>query len=224
MFLDADDREELRKRFEANLVNKVRLIHFTRELDCQYCRETKQLLTELSELSDKIQLEIYNFYTDTDKVQEFRIDKVPATVIASEDKDYGIRYFGIPSGYEFASLLSDIEMVSRGVSGLSQRSIEKIKEIDVPVHIQVFVTPTCPYCPSAVHLAHQLAMESDFITADMVEAIEFPDLAEKYMVMGVPKVVMNDIYYFEGALPERHYVDKVLEAARKTKETIKQQN
>ncbi len=224
MFLDADDREELRKRFEANLVNKVRLIHFTRELDCQYCRETKQLLTELSELSDKIQLEIYNFYTDTDKVQEFRIDKVPATVIASEDKDYGVRYFGIPSGYEFASLLSDIEMVSRGVSGLSQRSIEKIKEIDVLVHIQVFVTPTCPYCPSAVHLAHQLAMESDFITADMIEAIEFPELAEKYMVMGVPKIVINDIYYFEGALPERHYVDKVLEAARKTKEAIKQQN
>lgn len=224
MFLDADDREELRKRFEENLVNKVRVIHFTRELDCQYCRETKQLLTELSELSDKIQLEIYNFYTDTDKVEQFKIDKVPATVIASEDKDYGIRYFGIPSGYEFASFLLDIEMVSRGVSGLSQRSIEKIKEIDVPVHIQVFVTPTCPYCPSAVHLAHQLAMENDLITADMVEAIEFPDLAEKYMVMGVPKVVMNDVYYFEGALPERHYVDKVVEAARKTKETLKQQN
>ncbi|CUT05284.1 Glutaredoxin-like domain protein [Candidatus Kryptobacter tengchongensis] len=224
MFLDADDREELRKRFEENLVNKVRVIHFTRELDCQYCRETKQLLTELSELSDKIQLEIYNFYTDTDKVEQFKIDKVPATVIASEDRDYGIRYFGIPSGYEFASFLLDIEMVSRGVSGLSQRSIEKIKEIDVPVHIQVFVTPTCPYCPSAVHLAHQLAMENDLITADMVEAIEFPDLAEKYMVMGVPKVVMNDVYYFEGALPERHYVDKVVEAARKTKETLKQQN
>lgn len=223
MFLDADDREELRKRFEENLVNKVRLIHFTRELDCQYCKETKQLLTELSELSDKIQLEVYNFYTDTDKVAEFKIDKVPATVIASEDKDYGIRYFGIPSGYEFASLLSDIEMVSRGVSGLSQRSIEKIKEIDVPLHIQVFVTPTCPYCPSAVHLAHQLAMENDLIVADMVEAIEFPDLAEKYMVMGVPKVVMNDIYYFEGALPERHYVDKVLEAVRKTKEMSKEQ-
>jgi len=224
MFLDADDREELRKRFEENLVNKVRVIHFTRELDCQYCRETKQLLTELSELSDKIQLEIYNFYTDTDKVEQFKIDKVPATVIASEDRDYGIRYFGIPSGYEFASFLLDIEMVSRGVSGLSQRSIEKIKEIDVPVHIQVFVTPTCPYCPSAVNLAHQLAMVNDLITADMVEAIEFPDLAEKYMVMGVPKVVMNDVYYFEGALPERHYVDKVVEAARKTKETLKQQN
>ncbi|MEN3037590.1 MAG: thioredoxin family protein [Candidatus Kryptonium sp.] len=224
MFLDADDREELKRRFEENLLNKVRLIHFTRELDCQYCRETKQLLTELAELSDKIQLEIYNFYTDTDKVEQFKIDKVPATVIASEDKDYGIRYFGIPSGYEFASLLSDIEMVSRGVSGLSQKSIEKIKEIDVPVHIQVFVTPTCPYCPSAVHLAHQLAMENELITADMIEAIEFPDLAEKYMVMGVPKVVMNDIYYFEGALPERHYVDKVLEAARKTKESLKQQN
>lgn len=224
MFLDADDREELKKRFEENLVNKVKLIHFTRELDCQYCMETKQLLTELAELSDKIQLEVYNFYTDEDKVKQYGVDKVPATVIVSEDKDYGIRYFGIPSGYEFASLLSDIEMVSRGSSGLSQRSIEKIKEIDVPVHIQVFVTPTCPYCPSAVHLAHQLAMENDLITADMIEAIEFPDLAEKYMVMGVPKVVMNDVYYFEGALPERHYVDRVVEAAKKTKEALKQQN
>jgi glutaredoxin-like protein len=224
MFLDADDKEELRKRFEENLVNKVRLIYFTRELDCQYCRETKQLLTELAELSDKIQLEVYNFYTDLDKVAEFKIDKVPATVIASETKDYGIRYFGIPSGYEFASLLSDIEMVSRGASGLSQRSIEKIKAIDVPVHIQVFVTPTCPYCPSAVHLAHQIAMENDLITADMVEAIEFPDLAEKYMVMGVPKVVMNDVYYFEGALPERYYIDKVVEAAKKTKESNEQQS
>jgi glutaredoxin-like protein len=224
MFLDADDKEELRKRFEENLVNKVRLIYFTRELDCQYCRETKQLLTELAELSDKIQLEVYNFYTDLDKVAEFKIDKVPATVIASETKDYGIRYFGIPSGYEFASLLSDIEMVSRGASGLSQRSIEKIKAIDVPVHIQVFVTPTCPYCPSAVHLAHQIAMENDLITADMVEAIEFPDLAEKYMVMGVPKVVMNDVYYFEGALPERYYIDKVVEAAKKTKESNEQKS
>jgi glutaredoxin-like protein len=193
-------------------------------LDCQYCRETKQLLTELAELSDKIQLEVYNFYTDLDKVAEFKIDKVPATVIASESKDYGIRYFGIPSGYEFASLLSDIEMVSRGASGLSQRSIEKIKAIDVPVHIQVFVTPTCPYCPSAVHLAHRIAMENDLITADMVEAIEFPELAEKYIVMGVPKVVMNDVYYFEGALPERYYIDKVVEAAKKTKESNEQQS
>jgi glutaredoxin-like protein len=221
MFIDAGDREELRKKLEQNLVNRVRLIHFTQELNCQYCRETKQLLMELAELSDKIQLEIYNFYTDKDMVAEFQVDKVPATIIAGEGKNYGIRYFGIPSGYEFASLIADIEMVSRGRSGLSQESIEKIKRIKSPVHIQVFVTPTCPYCPSAVHLAHQLAMENDKITADMIESVEFPELAQKYMVMGVPKVVMNDIYYFEGALPEGHYVDRVIEAAEKTARTDK---
>ena len=221
MFIEADDREEIRKRLEQNLVNKVKLVHFTRELDCQYCKETKQLLTELAELSDKIQLEVYNFYTDTEKVKEFNIDKVPATVITTEDKNYKIRYFGIPSGYEFASLLSDIEMVSRGTSGLTSSSIEKIKSIDVPLHIQVFVTPTCPYCPSAVHTAHQIAMENDLITADMIESIEFPELAEKYMVMGVPKVVMNDVYYFEGALPEKYYIQKVMEAVEKTKTSNK---
>lgn len=64
-------------------------------------------------------------------------------------------------------------------------------------------------------------MENDLITADMIESIEFPELAEKYMVMGVPKVVMNDVYYFEGALPEKYYIQKVMEAVEKTKTSNK---
>jgi glutaredoxin len=81
-----------------------------------------------------------------------------------------------------------------------------------PLHLQVFVTPTCPYCPQAVILAHQLALESDYITADMVEATEFPHLSMKYQVMGVPRTVVNETVHVEGVAPEQMLVAKMEEA------------
>jgi len=79
-----------------------------------------------------------------------------------------------------------------------------------PVHLKVYVTLTCPYCPTAVHLAHQLAMASPLITAEMIELAEFPHLANRDQVMGVPKTVVEGLGMFEGALPEPLYVDKVI--------------
>jgi glutaredoxin-like protein len=87
-----------------------------------------------------------------------------------------------------------------------------VRNISKPLHIQVFVTPTCPYCPKAVRTAHQLAIENPNITADMVESIEFPHLANRYSVMAVPKTVINDKIEFVGALPEEQFIDYVLKA------------
>jgi len=171
-------------------------------------------MEELAELSDLITLEKYHFLTDKEKAEEYKIDKIPATIVMSEDKDYGIRYFGIPSGYEFASLLEDILMISAGDSGLEPESREKLAKLEKPVHIQVFVTPTCPYCPMAVRLAHQIAFESDKVRGDMIEVTEFPHLGNKYGVMGVPKSVFNEKVELEGAVPEPHYVEKVIEASK----------
>ena len=63
------------------------------------------------------------------------------------------------------------------------------------------VTLTCPYCPNMVHVAQQFAFVNSNIRADMVEASEFPQLAQKYKVTGVPKTIVNETYSFEGALP-----------------------
>ena len=51
-------------------------------------------------------------------------------------------------------------------------------------------------------LANQLAVESDLITSEMVEVIEFPHLANKYEVMGVPRTVIDETIHIEGAVPE----------------------
>lgn len=208
-FIKGQQEKQVKEIFQK-LKDDVKLVFFTQELECQFCRETRQLLREITELSDgKITLDIYNFAIDKEKVQEYGVDKIPAIVVQGA-KDYGIRFYGIPSGYEFTSLVSSIVAVSKNESGLSEETKSRLKELKEPIHIQTFVTVTCPYCPKAVELSHRLAIESDLIRADMVEAMEFPQLVQKYNVMSVPKTVVNDKLEFEGALPEKEYVDNIL--------------
>ena len=211
-FIAEQDRDQLRGEFEK-LVHPVKLALFVDDENCTYCSETRQLLEEIASISPKITFETYHMETDRVKASEFQIDKVPATVVMN-DKDYGIRYFGIPAGYEFGSLIDDILDVSKGESGLAESTKAALARLTQPLHFQVFVTPTCPYCPAAVRLAHKMALESDWVRADMIEATEFPELSEKYEVMGVPRVIINDTSYFEGAMPE----DQFLQAALQTLE------
>jgi len=209
--LNEKDRQFLEKHMAETLQGPVKLLFFSQTVACQFCRETEQILSEVVALSDKISLQIYNFVTDRNVAQQYGIDKIPATVVMGE-VDYGIRFYGIPSGYEFTSLIEDIIDVSRGQASLSSATLEALKAIQDPVHIQVFVTPTCPYCPAAVRMGHSLAIASDKIRADMVESIEFPHLANRYNVYGVPRTVINEDTHLEGAAPEPLMVAKVLQA------------
>jgi glutaredoxin-like protein len=205
------ERDILTKQFSEKLVDEVRLVVFSQEVPCLFCKETELVATELAEISPKIKVEKYDFVRDMMKAKEFRIDKIPAIAVIGK-KDYGVRFYGIPSGYEFNSLVGAILDVSRAESGLSQKTKDVLKLIDNSVHIQVFVTPTCPLCPAAVRLAHRLAIESDMIWADMVESTEFVPLAQKYSVTGVPKIVINEKFEFNGAVPEDLFVMHVMHA------------
>jgi glutaredoxin-like protein len=138
--LNERDRREVQKQLAA-LTGPVKLVNFTQELACQYCRETELLLREVSELSDKISLEIYNFQLDKEKAAQYKVDKIPATVVEGT-KDYGIRFYGIPLGYEFVTLLEAIKDVSRGSTELPAEAKAVVAQIQQPVHLQVFTTPT----------------------------------------------------------------------------------
>jgi glutaredoxin-like protein len=139
------------------------------------------------------------------------VDKIPATVIEG-DKDYGIRYYGMITGYELAALLQDIVDLSKRESGLSQNTKEQLKKLDQKIHLQVFTTPTCPYCARAASLAHKFALEGDFLSADVIEAMEFPHLVNKYGVLGVPKTMINEQTSIEGSLPEDEFLSEILKA------------
>jgi glutaredoxin-like protein len=213
--LNKDVREATKKRFD-DMTGRVKILHFTQEpsrlvllssigsQDCAFCKETKQLLQEVAGLSDKIDFQIFDFKADKDIAAAYGIDKIPATVIMGEE-DYGIRIFGIPSGYEYQTLIDDIVDVSHRDSGLA---------VDKDIRIQVFVTPTCPYCGIAVRLAHQFAMESPRIRGEMVESTEFPHISNKYKVYGVPKTIVNETIQFEGAVSEEVFLENVLKAVK----------
>jgi len=125
----------------ADLPNPVTFKVFTQAFECQYCKETRELVQEVAALSDKLTAEVYDFQKDSQVAESYGIDKVPAIAIIGA-KDYGIRIYGIPSGYEFGTLIEDIRLVSEGDSGLSPETRATVAKLTRPVRIQVFITPT----------------------------------------------------------------------------------
>jgi len=196
--------------FKDRLKGTVILMVFVRDRECEYCGEEAELAKELTGASTYIKAEVVNVENDEKTAAKFGIDKVPAVIILGDGyKDYHVRYFGLPAGHEFSAFIDDIIDVSNGRSRLTPAGKARVKAISKPVHIQVYVTPTCPYCPRAVRIAHQMAIENPLITSDMVEAMEFPDLADKYSVMSVPKMIVNETYHFVGALPEPQFIEQI---------------
>ncbi len=134
------DITEIRARLQG-MVNPVKLVHFTQELNVEFGREARELIKEVAELSDKLSVEVHNFLLDKEAVAQYQIDRAPATVVRN-GKDYGIRFYGFPAGYEFSVLLDAILAVSQGDSGLQPETREKLAKIAEPLHLEVLVTPT----------------------------------------------------------------------------------
>jgi len=204
-----DKKELVRNEFNTRLEDPVKVVMFTQEIECRFCSDTRRLAQELAALNSKISFEVYDFVADATKAKELGIDKIPALAIIGM-KDYGVRIYGIPYGYELQTLISAIINVSRGKTDLSDKTKAILADVKAPVHIQVFVTLTCPHCPAAAAIAHQLAIESDMVRADVIDSSEFVTLAQKYSVIGVPKVVINEKIEFVGAFNEDLFAEHVV--------------
>jgi len=203
----------LKAELAKALVNPVTLTMFTQEIECDYCKETREIVEQIGSLSDKIKIQIFDLLNDKEKASDYQVDKVPAIVVEGLKKPK-IKFYGVPAGYEFNTLMKDIVQISRGENDLSTKTRNTLSTIKKPVHLKVFVTPTCPYCPGMVSLAHQFAMENENITADMIEISEFPQLGVEYNVAGVPKTVINETIEVLGLQPEEELARQVETAFR----------
>ncbi|MEK7474053.1 MAG: thioredoxin family protein [Candidatus Coatesbacteria bacterium] len=205
---------DVRTKVEAqlkDLAGPVKMVLFADALTCEACPEMKDLLGELAGISDKLKYEEHNRLTEPDFALSYGVTKSPALVLEGP-AGARVRFFGLPVGYEFVSLLEALHEVAAGKAEVAADTRERLGNLTRSAHIQVFVTPTCPYCPAAVRTAHRLATVFPQITADMVEASEFPELAEKYGVRGVPQIVVNDTVSLVGAQREGAFVDAILRA------------
>ncbi len=210
--LNAQQRREVEETLKKTLVEDVEVLLFTQKLNCPYCESTSLLMKELAELSPKIHLTEWNFLVDSEPVKEHAIERVPAIAIKGK-KDYGIRFYGIPAGYEFGVFLEALTLISSAEHQQSGQA-SKTPTFPVPIRIKVFVTPTCPYCPQMSLTAVRWSVGSDEIFTEVIEVSEFPDLAQRYEVFGVPRTIVNESLVVEGAIPEELFRLRISEFLR----------
>jgi glutaredoxin-like protein len=208
-----DDASYIAGLFGPSLKREVRLELFASETNCLYCGQTRQLLEELVSLTSLLRLDVRDLERERDRADELHVEQAPTTVVHANN---GTRFYflGLPSGHQLRAVAEDIVDASEGSTGMSEFARLVVDSVQRPMTVDVFVTPMDPYSPIVVRAAHRLAMENPNIRARMVEIMEFPDMALKYNVIGVPKIVIDEKIVFDGALAEEALAELLQAAAR----------
>ena len=216
--ISGNDKAQLKRTFRKDLTKEVNVRLFTQRpspvtvpgRECRYCAQTQQLMEELSALSPKVHLETVDFYQQPQLARDAGVVRIPAILLGSNGSSR-VKFYGSPMGYALATIVEDIKTISRGVSPLSMDTRKKLRQVNRPVHIQVFVTPNDANCHGQARLAHAFALDCAQITSDVVEIQEYPALAQTYGVRSVPLTVINEHIRVPGAVPEAELLEKVFQ-------------
>ncbi len=207
MILDEGTKQQV-KEILSKMKEDVNIVYVDK--DSPLNAQIKELLSELVGLNEHLKL---TQYTQDDKeAKVLGLEDAPAVLLMNKNIKGKIVYYGIPSGYEFANLLDTIVRASNNDPGLTEKSKAFLDSLDSPIKMNVFVTPTCPHCPTSASIAFRYAMYSDKVTGQVIEASEFPEWSNKFKVMGVPKTVINDKGSYVGGYPEDMAVDQIKQA------------
>ncbi len=148
-FLNEQDAAHVRKRLAQEMDHDVRLVFFgptTGGLalpgeDWEMAEYTREILKALAGLSDRVTLEEHSTAGEPDLARQYGVARTPMTAVIGA-ADYGVRYYGMPGGYEFVTLLELVLDVSKGKTPLSEATLEALGALPGDAHLQVFVTPT----------------------------------------------------------------------------------
>lgn len=205
--------DEVRSQLEAvfeTMEKDVTIALFTQEGTCETCQETDGFLEELAATSQHLHLKKYDLNNDVEIAEKFNVKMVPSIVLLDHEERYQrIKFNGIPAGHEINSFIKGIMEVSGVGAPLTHDVMNRLSAVKEPVNIKVFVTLGCPHCAGAVEKAHKLALASEQIDAEMVEAQTFGGLSEKFNVSSVPKIVINDQYEFVGNQPLETFLEEI---------------
>ncbi len=215
-FIPAPETRQLRRHLAERLAGPVALRFFRRARavggEGLGSDETLALLEEVAALSDRLELSVHDLDEQPALAAELGVTRVPTTVLSGAARGR-VRWLGLPTGHELGVLLGDLIDVSRGATSLGAAARRALAGLRSDLRLAVFVTPSCPFCPAVARLAHRLAVESPRVSADVIEAAEFPELVERHGVSGVPTLVVDERRAIPGFLDEAAFVRRVLAAA-----------
>jgi len=215
------DQEYIRERFERELEGRVRIDYFTQKPspiivpgreECAYCEDTRVMLEELAALADKISLTVHELAEAPEEAKKLRVNRVPGVVLRGP-ANRPLRFFGIPAGNEFPNFVETIIEASKTKVQIGQEASKHLKKIKDNVSVEVYVTPTCPYCPGVVRAAYRLALASPRIEASAFEVSEFPRLAQQLGIRAVPMTVLGGRTVIAGAIDEAGLAEQAAKTA-----------
>jgi glutaredoxin-like protein len=218
------DQEAIRTKFAQELLGPVKIDYFTqKELDiivpgrepCATCKPTRQMLQELAALSDLISLRVHNIEDEREEAARFGVERIPGIVLRGRDTAM-MKLYGMPAGSEFPTFLDSISDVSCKAVLLSPESVKALRKVKEDLRVKVFVAPMCPYSPGPARAAFQMSIANPRVKPEVIQADEFPALAQRYDVKAVPLTVIEERIAVVGAVPEKALVEQVVKAAQST--------
>ncbi len=151
--------------------------------DTSLSAELKRYMEELCRLTDKL-----SFETETGELS----DHLPCVRVCREDGSWtGLAFHGVPGGHEFNSFVLGLYNAAGPGQSLDEETLEAIHSIGT-VNLKAIVSLSCTMCPDLVTAAQRIAAENESVTAEVYDFNRFDDLREKYNVMSVPCLVVND--------------------------------
>ena len=193
----SDDNTAIEKMLDG-LKEPVTIVVHVQPTKNDVLEDFKSKIDELGEKYELISVKYVQEEGESGDNVKHLVDHFPAFVVLDKDgNDHDIRFYGCPSGNIFNSLVSTIHMFSTGEHGLEGDLLDQIKELD-EIDIQVLVTPNAPSINGTIDVTHMLAFISGKVKASVLELIQFPDIAEQYKVLGIPKTIMNESQHYTG--------------------------
>lgn len=200
------------QKFTA-LKDDVRLFLFIQETHCHHCREIRRMLEKIASITHKIKLDVYNYAINKEIVGQYNIKRSPAIAVLGAE-DFGVRYYSVPQDAELSNFLDDIVIISQGKESLERDFKKTLEQIKEPVQLELFISSLCPYSWPAEKNLLRLAMLSDKINLDIIDAMEFKEVAEGYNIHGIPITVINGTELIFGALPQEKFIKTIIEKTK----------
>lgn len=175
-----DKLKEIFEKFNSTVTIKARLDG--KELS----KETEEFLRELEAITDKVRIELHREGEVTEKY-------IPSMELYNAKGDYsGISFHGVPGGHEFNSFIIALYNVAGEGQAVTEKVMEKIESVRENTNIKIMVSLSCTKCPEVVMAAQRIASLNKNVQAEMFDLRHYPDIKERYSIMSVPCIIIND--------------------------------
>ena len=193
----------------AKLENNVTLVTVVDETNAKSI-ELRDLVLDMADLSDKLNAEVYTKGQNAEVEAKVNADKFPVVALVNKDGEYaGIKFHGVPGGHELNSFILSIYNVGGPGQQLDDATVANIKNINKKTNVKVCVSLACHLCPEVVVGAQKIASLNENVEAEMIEIANFKEIKDKYKVMSVPAIIVNDEKLYFGAKKVNELIDLI---------------